>query len=136
MKPNFAEAARALIVEGPSDSASAAQMAERAERACGALAKHLARLLGDTGVQMLLRRSLVQASTQFPWLVTSPHAAGLSSMRTTMEQQTPQMTADAFVAVMSAFVVLLERLIGEGLVDQLLVEVWPAVFTHTERDVP
>lgn len=57
-----------------------------------------------------------------------------STLRDAMENQDPESITEAFVAVLLAFVGLLERLIGEGLVARLLDEVWPAVFTHAAKD--
>ena len=53
-----------------------------------------------------------------------------------MEQQDPAASIEAFVAVLSTFVGLLERLVGEGLVERLLGEVWPTVFSYPAKDTP
>jgi hypothetical protein len=136
VRSEFAQAARTLIIGEQNDGESAKHVAERAEQLFKHLVRHLARLLGDTGVQMLLKRSILQASSKFSWLMTAPGAASMTAMRTAMEQQTPESIAAAFVAILSAFVALLERLIGAGLVDRLLAEVWPSVFTHEPKDTP
>jgi hypothetical protein len=103
--------------------------------ACERFGRHLARLLGDTGVQLLLKRSIVIASEPFSWLTTAAtQDSALAALRVAMEQQDPASITEAFVAVLSAFVGLLERLIGEGLVERLLDEVWPSVFTHPVKD--
>ncbi len=135
MTPAFAQAARQLVTDGPGDESSAERIAERAAEACEQFARHLARLLGNTGVQLLLKRSIVVASKQFPGLATVPGSQSVSpALRSAMTQLDPESIADAFVAVMSAFVALLERLIGEGLVERLLDEVWPSVFTDAAKD--
>ena len=134
MSPDFGSSARALLAGG---DVSASEVANRAVQACARWTAHLARLLGDAGVQVLLKRSVVIAAEQFAWL-----AVGLSSdpplpaLRKAMEQQDRDSIIDAFVGVLTAFVGLLERLIGEGLVERLLEEVWPSVFTHVEKDTP
>lgn len=93
------------------------------------------RLIGDTGVQLLFKRSIVLASQQFAWLPLAPTSESVSTaLRNAMEQQDPESITDAFVAVLSTFIGLLERLIGAGLVERLLDEVWPAVFTHGAKD--
>jgi hypothetical protein len=84
------------------------------------LAQHLARLVGQSGVETLWKRSLVLAN--IPWL------SSVGTLREAMEQQAPDTAVDGFIAVFSTFVGLLQRLIGEGLVDRLLGEVWPAIF--------
>jgi hypothetical protein len=133
LSPEFGSAARTLLAEGTSST----ELAEIAVRVCGRLARHLARLLGDTSIQMLLKRCIVLASAQFPWLAVEPdHDSALSGMRVAMEQQDPDSIIEAFVSVMATFIGMLERLIGEGLVERLLEEVFPAVFTHAPKDPP
>lgn len=132
MTPEFGQAARALLA---GEGQSSQQIAERATQACERLATHLARLLGDTGTQLLLRRSVAIASLQFPWLVATPIGeSAWSAARSAMEQQDPETITESFVAILAAFVDLLERLIGEGLVARLLDEVWPTVFTQPPKD--
>ncbi|HTL32800.1 MAG TPA: hypothetical protein VL326_06735 [Kofleriaceae bacterium] len=135
MKTAFAQSARQIVAAQPAESASAARTAELAAQACERVGNHLARLLGESGVQLLVKRSIVIASAQFPWLTAgdNPQTA-VAAMRGAMEQQEPELIGDAFVAVLTAFVGLLERLIGPGLVERLLEEVWPGVFTDAAKD--
>ncbi|HUS31285.1 MAG TPA: hypothetical protein VMZ53_22395 [Kofleriaceae bacterium] len=112
----FERAARRLLAGRPSDSNSAKQVSARAAQSLERLSTHLARILGATGVHMLMERSI--ASSQFP------HA---------MENQNPETITDAFVDVLSSFVGLLKKLIGDGLVERLLHEVWPAIFVPAEH---
>jgi hypothetical protein len=135
--PNFGEAARTLLAGQPGDVETSNQVAARAVQACEQLATHLARLLGESGVQLLLRRSVGLASKEYPWLAPPQNQESVTSaLRAAMEQQDSESITGAFVAVLSAFVGLLERLIGEGLVQRLVDEVWPAVFTHAAKDTP
>jgi hypothetical protein len=135
--PEFGEAARTLLAGPPGNAESPQHLAERAAQTCERLATHLARLLGDSGVQLLLKRSVVLASHQLPWLASGQTGETVvSAMRTAMEQQDLESISEAFVAVLSAFVGLLERLIGEGLVQRLLAEVWPTVFPYAAKDTP
>lgn len=132
MRSAFGHAARTLLA---GEEQSSQQLAERAVQVCDQLAGHLARLLGDTGVELLLKRSIVIASEPISWLPTVATQDGsLAALRIAMEQQDPASITEAYVAVLSAFVGLLERLIGEGLVERLLDEVWPTVFTHPVKD--
>ena len=134
MTPDFGNAARRLLAGEPGDSSK--QVAERAAQACQRFTHHLARLLSQTGAQLLLRRSVVLASAQISWLApaTTPDDT-ISALRTAMEQQDRESMEEAFVAVLTAFVALLERLIGEGLVARQLHEVWPTVFRHSAKDI-
>lgn len=134
MIQDFERAASTLLA---GEGASSAHLAERAAYACEALSTHLSRLLGETGVRLMFKRSLLGATHRFPWLsVASRSDFSSSSLRDVLAQQPPAEITEAFVAVMSAFVALLERLIGGGLVERLLDEVWPGVFTHAAKDTP
>ena len=135
MTPAFEQAARQLLADESGDVGSAKQIADRAVQACEQFAQHLARLLGYTGVQLLLKRSISIASNRVPSLAALPASESLSSaLRGAFEQLEPAAITDAFAVVMAAFVGLLERLIGEGLVERLLDEVWPNVFTDAAKD--
>jgi len=139
MTPELADAARKLLAAEPGDGSSK-ELAERATRACEQLARHLSRLLGNHGIRTLFDRCLIKAGVEFPWLANAKSVPGgksddaWSALRTAMEHQDPDTTREAFVLLLSTFVGLLERLIGEGLVERLLHEVWPAVFLTQERE--
>lgn len=135
------KAARRLLAGEPGDGHSSQQVAERAIQAYERLAAHLSRLLGETGVQMLFSRSIAIASARIPWLHAArssaePPASARSALRAVMQEQEPESIADAFVAILSALINLLQRLIGDGLVDRLLNEVWPTVFVPEAKDIP
>ena len=136
----FERAARRLLAGRPSDGNSSNHVAERATQGFERIAKHLTRLLGETGVQMLMERSIAIATSRFPWLGAASSAGQQESraslLRHAMEKQEPGAITDAFVDVLSIFVGLLKRLIGDGLVEQLLDEVWPAVFVPAAKDTP
>jgi hypothetical protein len=135
MMTAFAQSARQIVATQPGEPASGARTAELAMQACERFANHLARLLGESGVQLLVKRSIVIASAQFAWLSAGDGTqSAVVAMRVAMEQQQPELIGDAFVAVLMAFVGLLERLIGPGLVERLLEEVWPGVFTDAAKD--
>ncbi|MDQ3368165.1 MAG: hypothetical protein M3680_22300 [Myxococcota bacterium] len=106
-------------------------MADCAALAFERVTVHLSRLVGLTGIKTLFHRSLVLSSRTFPWLVDAAGGSGgddpFGALRARMADQDPDAVADAFILVLSTFVGLLGRLIGEALVLQLLHEVWPAV---------
>lgn len=97
------------------------------------MTQHLSRLLGETGVAMLLERSIVLASAEYPWLAAA-RSRPIETISTAMESQTPEHATAAFVSVLTTFVGLLERLIGEGLVQRLLDEIWPGVFLRDAKE--
>ena len=133
MNPELTAAARSLVAGD-----SSAQVAAGAVHACERLTYHLARLIGEIGIRTLLARSVALTSARFPWLAntvpgTAPADAPWASLGTAMELQDPHTASEAFVDLLSGFVGLLERLIGEGLVMRLLQEVWPEVF-HAAKE--
>jgi hypothetical protein len=137
----FRNAATTLLAGPPGEGVSSELLADRAARAFDRLAKHLSRLLGQAGVQMLFARSVVIASAQLPWLRVAPSGTeqrenAALALRPVLENQAPEVIAKAFVEILSTFVGLLKRLIGDGLVDSLLDEVWPSVFAHEAKDIP
>jgi hypothetical protein len=135
VRPDFSDAARALLGEQTSGE-NAAQVAERAASAYHTLSRHLARLLGETGIRMLFKRSIVLATAQFPWLAGVSRAEHESELRDRLAQQDPAVIADAFVVILTIFVGLLEKLIGEPVVNRLIGEVWPGIFAQPAKDTP
>ena len=133
MTRELGQAARRILASKPGEGNSSKQVAERASHACEQLTLHLTRLLGKTGVEMVLERSVVLASAALPWLA---EASTIAALRGVMEHQEPAAITEAFVAILSAQLGLLDRLIGEGLVERLLYEVWPSVFVPEAKDTP
>lgn len=136
----FSRAATKLLVSASGeDGESAKQIADRGAEAFTFLSQHLSRLLGQTGIETLLKRSMVLASAQYPWLVAAASTTqtnACSTLRVALEQQDSDSATDGFVAVLWMFVGLLKRLIGEGLVERLLHEVWPAIFAPAAKETP
>jgi hypothetical protein len=137
---DIGRAVRQLLAGKPGEGTSRQQVADRALQACERLANHLSRLIGEMGAQMLFERSIAIASAEFPWLRAAPASttqpATLSALRHALEQQPPETITDAFAAILSTLVDLLKRLIGDGLVERVLSEVWPTVFAYEAKDTP
>jgi hypothetical protein len=51
-----------------------------------------------------------------------------------MESESPAVATEAFVCLLSTFVELLARLIGEVLAARVLHEVWPAMFPSEVKE--
>jgi hypothetical protein len=86
-----------------------------------------------------MKRSITLASVEVPWLHAAVAESGREghgglSMLGVMEHQEPEAITEAFIVLLSTFVDLLNRLIGDGLVDRLLAEVWPTVFAYVVKD--
>lgn len=134
--PELADAARRLLVP-ESAAATSNEVAKRAAHACEQLQRHLARLLGETGVGTLFNRSVHLSSASFPWLASASAKATdgpVAALRARLESQSPEAAVEAFVLVLSTYVGLLGRLIGEGLLTRVLHEVWPTVFPDREKE--
>ena len=136
MTINLAAAAREILAfEGRDDATTA----DRVAHACERLTVHLSRLVGLNGIRTLFHRSVVLASAKFPWLVDAaggkdgPGEDPFELLRERIAPQDPEVAVSAFVLVLTTFVGLLSRLIGEALVWRLLHEVWPTVFTDPTK---
>jgi hypothetical protein len=95
------------------------------------LAHHLAQLVGVEGVRALLARSVALSSPAFPWLadiISVPTEDVFSPLRAALEHQAPQTIRDGHAALLSNFLGLLGRLVGQGLVERVVHDVWPDVF--------
>jgi len=131
---SFGAATQKLLASAGGDGDDAAsKMAARAVEAIERLTQHLAQLVGETGVRALLARSVAVSTTTFPWLASTipivrPGDAPWASLRAALERQDPRTIHEAFGTLLSTFVKLLGRLIGEGLVAHLLHDIWPEVF--------
>lgn len=133
MTPDLTAAARRLVAGDSSTHVAAGVV-----HACEQLTYHLARLVGEVGMRTLLARSVALTSARFPWLAnTIPNTAPVddpwASLRTALELQDPHAAGEAFVDLLSTFVELLGRLLGEGLAVRLLHEVWPEVFREVKE---
>lgn len=135
MTPHFGQIATKLLDGRPGEENSSKELAGRASDAFEGFAQHLSRLLGRIGVEMLLDRSVALASVEIPWL-PKPGSGSRALLREVMERQEPAAITAAFVAILSALVGLLDRLVGAALVERLLHEVWPAVFMPAGKDTP
>lgn len=136
MTPGLAVAARKLVTRG-----SPTLVAANAVQACEQLSQHLARIVGGIGVRTLFARSAALASARFPWLAGAiPRTASADSpwaaLSAALEAQDPHTASDAFVDLLSTFIELLGRLIGDALVARLLHELWPDLFPSPAKGTP
>lgn len=109
-------------------------VAECATQACEGLSQHLARLVGEHGVNTLFKRSVLLVRRQSPWLASSnpwggaPRDAPWLWLRASLEQQDSETATEGFILVLSVVIDVLENLVGKRVVNQLLEEAWPSVF--------
>jgi hypothetical protein len=137
----IADAARTLLLEDATQPSSSPQIAARAVEACERLARHLARLMGETGSRALFNRSLLLTRARFPWIASVVGTSGLppgesswTPLRRSMELQDPATAVEAYVELMSTFVRILGNLIGGPFVSRLLHEAWPEVIRRPAKD--
>lgn len=134
----LARRARRLLTAAPGEGDSSRELVIRVERVCGQLTAHLSRIIGESGVTLLMRRSVALASDTFPFLLATPSVSqsACPDLRVALEPQPPAVATDAFIAVLTIFIGLLKRLIGDGLVERLLDEVWPTIFPLAVKETP
>jgi hypothetical protein len=139
-------AVRVLVHEAGPD-ADAAALAAATRRAYDDLARVVAPLIGQAGVDALTGRALHLAQREYPWLVhtreglpartertpgTPPteHAEGpFAQVISCLERQDPAVATEAAGAVFATFTGLLVTFIGEPLTTGLLRRAWPAAFS-------
>lgn len=101
-----------------------------------ALARHFARLIGTAGVQSVLDRSIELASTRHPWLggprTDAPRTGW--SLREPFARRTEPDGVAGLADLLSTFIGLLGRFIGEELVARALHELWPDAFPVTTKE--
>jgi len=111
---------------------SPTHVAANAVQTCEQLSQHLARIIGEMGVRTLLARSAV-LSSRFPWLAgailrTASADSPWIALKAAMDAQDPRTASEAFVNLLTTFIELLGRLIGDALVARLLQNLWPELF--------
>ena len=96
----------------------------------------LSPLLGDIGSLALFRRSLKLSEATFPLYseVRSNDREGLlNALLEILRKQSPNVILTASVALLAAYINLLETFIGEQLTRQLLQDAWPDLHTFPPR---
>ena len=127
------------LLAGTGDDAAPSRVAARAVQAIEQVTSHLAPLVGETGVRAVLARSVALSSATFPWLagtipIVRPAESPWASLLVAMERQDTRTISEGFVALLSTFIGLLERLVGERLAARLMHDVWPEVFPYGVKE--
>lgn len=127
-----------ILQQESAGSAEADALVQAAERVLRAMQVHLARWFGPDGVTAVLNRALARARVQHPVLseVELTMDGQLTLHLRSSTAQSAGNLHDALVALISAAVVLLERLIGEDLVMRLLEEMTPGTLRSAEPGSP
>jgi hypothetical protein len=127
------------LIESAGDDAAPSKLAAHAVQAIEQLTHHLTQLVGETGVRAVFARSAALSSATYPWLartipIVAPTDSPWGTLRVAMEQEDPPAIRDGFIALLSTFLELLGRLIGDGLVQRLLHDVWPDVVPEAVKE--
>ena len=129
------ETARAVLVaEGGADAASSpARIASTAQQVWARIAQRFGMLIGEAGMRAVQNRSVAIASGRVPWLAASA-VAGVS-LQTSLETQSVADALAGFAELLASLVALLGRFIGAGLVERVLHDLWPGVFSRDEKEL-
>jgi hypothetical protein len=117
--------------------ADAKGLAAAVLRVYGALASHLAVLIGDGGVRALTARSLHLVQRDFPWLAEAqePETSDgpFALLGLSLARQEPAVATEAATAALATLGGLLETLIGETLTSRVLRAAWPNAFPEETK---
>jgi hypothetical protein len=130
-------ALRVLMHQAGPD-ADAAALAAATRRAYDDLARVVAPLIGQVGVDSLTGRAVHLAQREYPWLVQTrePEQAGgpFAQVLICLERQDPVVATEAAGAVFGTFTGLLVTFIGEPLTARLLRKAWPDAFSGASTE--
>jgi hypothetical protein len=121
---------------GPAAGAEA--VAAAASRAYDDLARVVAQLIGQAGVDALTGRAVHLAQQHYPWLVhgreAEPPDGPFAQVIVCLERQEPAVASEAAAAVFGTLAGLLVTFIGERLTMQLLRTAWPDAFSSASAE--
>jgi hypothetical protein len=117
---------------GPAPDSAA--LAAAARRRFDELARVLAPLVGQVGIDALADRAVHLAQREYSWLANtgdSEDANGpFSHISRSLERQEPALAIQAAAAVLATFTGLLVTMIGEPLTVRLMRQAWPDGFSE------
>ena len=109
--------------------AGAEAIAAAADRAYEDLARVVAPIIGDSGVNALTGRALHLAEGEYTWLRPArerkPAEEGFAHVSGALKAQDAAVATEAAAAVFATFLGLLATFIGEPLAARLLRQAWP-----------
>jgi hypothetical protein len=122
-----------VLIRRAGPDADAAALAAAARRASDELARVLAPVMGQLGIDALAARAVNLVQREYPWLAAADDAQQAEGLfprvSFSLAQQDPAVGADAAAAVLATFTGLVVRLIGEPLAMRLMRQAWPDAFS-------
>ena len=135
----FRPLARRIITHEQRAQPTPHDIAAAAVRVYTTLSMHLSAILGEKGGAELFRRSLRLAETTYPVYSAVREVQSdtlLSAVGSTLQSQGAQMAREASVELLAIHIELLATFIGQRLVEQLLREAWPDVYSFVSEERP
>ena len=122
-----------LRYEGAVDGSGSDAIVVAADRVLRRMQTDLTRWFGSEGSRALLLRALDRTRSGYPALASvdvslDVEGAGpppLDGLLDSLRSGSPSETMDAFVALITAVIALLGRLVGDDMVLRLMAESWP-----------
>ena len=132
--PHPAQIARARQLLAHEAVAGSADAMPAAGRVYDKLHAHLAPLVGDAGVELLLVRSAKLAQGEFAWLAEVSILEGSTKLRECLRSQDPAVATESAAALFGTFFTLITTFIGERLTTQVLRRAWPTIDETAPRE--
>ena len=135
-RPSLAqiETARRLLAHEGAAAPADESATPAAGRVYEKLVAHLAPLIGDAGVQLLLVRSAKLAQGEFAFLVKVSSEEGSTKLREVLQAQDPAVATESAAALFGTFFALITTFIGERLTIQVLRRAWPMIEETAPRE--
>jgi hypothetical protein len=122
-----------VLMHKAGQSPDAAALAAAARRSFDELARVLAPLIGQVGIDALAARAVHLAQREYPWLANTRDPENpdgpLPHVGTALGHQEPALATEAAAAVLATFTRLLVTMIGEPLAERLMRQAWPDGFS-------
>lgn len=100
-----------------------------AERAFERLNAHLEKTIGATGFRMLLRRAVERSRSEHPFLASLPPLTDsewpVGDLAQGAHSENPEEVEEALVVLLTTFISLLGRFVGDALATRMVEQSWP-----------
>jgi len=132
--PTQLERARRLLAYEPVPGSADERAATAASRVYDKLHAHMAPLVGDAGVQLLMMRSAKLVQGEFAGLAEVSVLEGSAKLRERLLAEDPAVAPESAAALFGTFFALMSTFIGERLTTQVLRSAWPTIEETVPRE--